>query len=235
MNSNLLRVACGLILSLSSLSAQSPTDSAKVRFRTLGWMVAPGDLYYDLNGRDTKVSIIESARSVFNDLAKDQKKIVFYRLLPGSTKDKPVREEAATVDISTAGPWPLLIFMANLDAPKHYRVAAVADDLKVFPFPCCRFVNLSPVELHARYGDQKITIAAKGIERLDPHLKPTAETQTRYATVSVDTPQGPRMLYSNNWAVRPTQRTLVFMFSQDEHLQVMRITDDIAVYAAPPP
>lgn len=230
MNSNLCRIACGLILCLTPVLAQTSPEPGKVRFRTCGWRVAPDDLYYDLDGRDTKVSIVESGRSAFNDTPRDAKQIVFYRLVAGPAQAKPVREVAATVNIAAAGPWPLVIFMANPEEPKHYRVAAIADDLKTFPFPSCRFVNLTTVDLYARYGDQKVKVAVKGVERLDPNLKSTTEPETRYTTVSIITPQGPKMLYSNNWAVRPTQRTLVFVFAQDDRLQLMRLGDDLALY-----
>lgn len=232
MNSNLLRVVCLSVLSLTLVSAQSPQDDVKVRFRTLGWRVAPDDLYYEFQGGDSKVTITESMRSVFHDVPRGTQKIVFYRLLPGP-KDKPRREVAATVDIASAGPWPLLIFMANPEVPKNYRVAAIADDLKAFPFPSCRFVNLTAMDLYAKYGDQQLKIPAKGIERVDPHLQPPVanESQTRYTTVSMNTPNGPRLLYSNNWVVRPTQRTLVFVFTHENLFQVMRISDGSALYA----
>ena len=214
--------------------AQNPPEAGKSSFRTLGWMVSLDDLYYDLNGQDTKLSIIEAARSVFSETPKDVKKLVFYRLVPGP-KDKPMREEAASVDISAAGPWPLLVFMANPEAPKHYRVAAIADDLKSFPFPSCRFVNLTPVEFDATYGDQKVKIPAKGIERIDTRTKSTDESDTCHATVSMKTPEGPRLLYSNYWVVNPSQRTLVFIFSQDKLFQIMRVADHSSLYAPPPP
>ncbi|MDP3851844.1 MAG: hypothetical protein Q8Q59_15175 [Luteolibacter sp.] len=233
MNSNLFRVVVGLLLTLPSLLAQTPSAEGGIRFRTFGWQLSADDLYYEVKGRDTRISVTDSARSVFN-LAPKGRQIVFYRLVPGPD-DKPLREQAATVDIAAAGPWPLLIFTNDPKAPKRYRVAAIADDLKVFPFPSCRFVNFSQVDLYARFGDQKIKLPAKGVERIDPHLKSATETETRYITVSMDTPEGPRLLYSNNWAVRPSHRTLVFIFPQDEQLQIMRIADDIALYAPTAP
>jgi len=231
MKSDLLRVICCCICGVAPLSGQKQSDEGGVRFRTFGWMVSAEELYYDVNGRDTRISIIDSARSVFFHAPKAGQ-IVFYRLVPGP-KEKPEREEAATVDVSAAGKWPLLIFMKSPESPKRYCVAAVADDLEAFPFPSCRFINFTAADLSVTYGDQQVKVAARGIERLDPRLKPGAGTETRYATVSANTPQGPRLLYGNNWAVRPAQRTLVLVFSQDERLQVLRVTDDIALYTTP--
>jgi len=234
MNSKFCRVVVFLVLSWTPVWAQNPPEPGKSGFRTLGWMVSQDDLYYDLAGQDTKLSIIEATRSAFSEIPKDAKKLVFYRLVPGP-KDKPVREEAASVDLSGTGPWPLLIFMANPEAPKHYRVAAIADDLKVFPFPSCRFVNFTPVELDVTYGDQKIKVPAKGIERVDIRTKSSNESETRFATVSMKTPEGPRLLYTNNWVVNPSQRTLAFIFSQDKLFQIICIEDHISLYTPPPP
>lgn len=233
MNSNITRVVVSLVLGLTPLWAQSPREASGIRFRTFGWNLATDDLYYESKGQDTKVAIAELARSGFYEVAKEHKQIVFYRLVPGPM-DKPLREEAATVNISGAGPWPLLIFIPNPDAPKLYRVAAIADDLTTFPFPSCRFVNFTMVELYAKYGDQQVTLAAQGVARLDPHLKSTTENETRYASVSMNTAEGPQVLYGSNWAARPTQRTLVFIFGQDGRIQIMRVSDDRALYAPPP-
>ena len=231
MNSNLRWLLICWVFSLMPALAQSPPE-VKVRFRTLGWMVAPDDLYYKVKGGDAKVSIIDAARSVFYDAPTDKKNLVFYRLVPGPD-GKNVREPAAEVDISSAGPMPLLIFMGNPDDPKNYRVAAIADDLKAFPFPCCRFVNFTPVELFAKYGDQKVKVAAKGIELIDPRLKSMTEPETRYTSVSMMTEEGPRLLYSNNWVAHPTQRTLVFVFALDGQFHIMRIADSLSLHLPP--
>jgi hypothetical protein len=233
MKSNLRRWIFALLLSLTPVLAQTETSPEKggVRFRTFGWMTAPDDLHYDSKGRDTKVSVFDSARSGFHELSK-VKQLVFYRLLPGP-EGKRMQEEAATVDISAAGPWPLLIFRADPDSPKRYQVVAVADDLKAFPFPSCQFVNMTKVDVYANYGDLQIRVAAEGIEMVDPRLKYATETETRYVRIGMKTQEGPRLLYSNNWVVRPTERTLVFVLPLNGRLQVMRITDDMALYVPP--
>jgi hypothetical protein len=223
-------VGCVSLMSITPVCAEIP-DCTGISFRTFGWMVAPDDLYYEVNGRDIRVPVIASARSSFLKVPKVDR-MVFYRLVPGP-EEKLVREEAAVVDLSTAGSWPLLIFATQPQEPKRYRVAAIADDLKAFPFPSCRFVNFTPVDLYAKYGDQQVKVAAQGEALLDPGLKSTTDTETRYATVSIHTEQGPRVLYGNNWAVRSNQRTLVFIYAQDQKMQVMRIQDDIALYAEP--
>ena len=205
-----------------------------MRFRTIGWQLSMDDLYYDLKQHDANVYVTELARSNFYDAPKE-KEIVFYRLVPGTDdKTKKTREVAATVDISNAGHVVLLLFMADPASPKRYRVTALPDDPKSFPFPSCRFINLTGVNLRATYGDEKIEVKAKGMNLAYPKLKAGEEDDTRYTSVSMDTPEGPQMLYGNNWVARPGRRTLVFIFPQDERMCVMRVSDDISIFLPPP-
>ena len=227
----MIRLLFLFFISWTTLFAQLPTDDGLVHFRTFGWQVAPGDLYFESKGKDIKLSVIDSARSVFNDHAKTES-IVFYRLVPGPD-GKLVHEEAAVVNISAAGQWPLVVFMKTETTPKRYKAVAISDDLKTFPIPSCRFINLTPIELYAKLGDQDMKVPAKGVELLDPHLKSAIEPEARYASIHAMTASGPLMLYSNNWMMRPTQRTMVFIFPQDDTLQVMRIVDDLGQYPLP--
>jgi hypothetical protein len=219
------------LTSLASALAQVPTDEGLVHFRTLGWQVAPNDLYFESKGKDIKLSVIESARSVFQLHAKAQS-IVFYRLIPGP-EGKLVREEACTANISAAGPWPLIVFMKSDESPKRYRTFAISDDLKKFPIPSCRFINLTTVDIYAKHGEQRLKVPVKGIEKMDSKLTSAIEPEAIYTTLHAMIGNAPQMLYSNNWVMRPTQRTLVFIFPQDGSLQVMRIVDDLGQYALP--
>lgn len=226
---NFLWLAFCLAISFSRLHGQSSADDGLIHFRTFGWGVAPSDLYYESKGKDVRLAVYESARSPFNEHRKSET-IVFYRLVPGP-EGKLVREEAAMARISASGPWPLLIFMKSTDSPKRYRVVAISDDLKTFPIPSVRFVNLTPIELYVKYGEKAFSIPGKGMETLD--LEAAEKPETRFTTVQAIINGDVRMLYSNNWAVRSIQRTLVFIFPQEGELGVMRIVDDVNQYAAP--
>ncbi len=232
MKSNIIFLTLFFLAGLSNLSAQDPPEEHRVRFRTLGWQVAADDLLYELKHHDSSISVTEAARSIFFEAPKG-KQIVFYRLVPGPD-DKEVREIAATVDISKAGPMPLLLFMADPAAPNHYLVTASADDPKAFPFPSARFINLTAEDLKVTYGDDKFVLQHKGIVLKDSHLNPKGGPQGLLTTISRDTPQGPQLLYRNNWVVRPNYRTLVFIFSQDKRPCVMRITDVDLMFQVPP-
>jgi len=234
MNSKITCLALFLLAGLSHLSAQAPPEEHKVQFRTLGWQISTDDLYYDLKHHDTSMAVDDCRRSIFYDapLPTDGP-IVFYRFVTGPD-NKKAREIVATVDISSAGPKPLLLFMADPKVPKHYRVTAIDDDPKTFPFPSCRFVNLTGVKLHGTYGDQKFDIKGHDIQLIEPHLKSKGKPETRYTSVIRDLPEGPQLLYGNNWVVYPTNRTLVFIFTQDDNMEVMRVGDDANNYVKPP-
>lgn len=222
-----------LVLCLSAFAAAglSAMDSGTVRFRTFGALVASDELYYDCKGVETKVALYDSARSNFYEFTPG-KPLVFYRLAKGAD-GKPVHEEAAVATITNAGVWPLLFFIPNSPVDKRFTVTALADDLKSFPFPSCRFINQSDFAIDCKYGEQAVKLPAHGALLIDPRLKTGTSSETRYTTLSVVTPEGTRLLYSNNWVVRPNQRTLVFIASQGDGIQVTRIVDDQCQYIDP--
>jgi hypothetical protein len=218
----------GIIIAAPPLSSQVPIVDSAVQFRTLGWEVAPDDLYYEYKGKDTKLKVMEASRSIFYNHKKSDK-IIFYRLVQGP-EGKFIREDATEANITLAGTWPLLVFMKNPADKKKYKVAAISDDLTTFPAPSCRFINLTSVELQAKYGDQWTTIPGKGMELINPKLKSNDKIETRYTQIYVKTDKDPLLIYTNNWVVKPTQRTLTFIFPGDESIRIMRIVDDIGQY-----
>lgn len=233
MTSN-LRFFFLLLISLGSLHAQAPAEDGRLHFRTLGWMTSASDLFYEQAGKDVAVSVADSSRSVFFT-HQPAERISFYRLVPGAD-GKLVRQAAGDADLTQAGQWPLLLFFKTGDGPADpYRIVSLADDLKSFPAPSCRFINLTPVELRASFGDQRFTLASRAMQQITPEVKSDGSPQTRYVTISLPSAQGSRPLYGNNWAVRPAQRTLVIIFPQNSVMQVHRIVDDIGQYTPPPP
>ena len=219
------------LTSLASALAQVPPDDGRVHFRTFGLQVAPKDLYFESKGKDIKINVMNSTRSVFQPHAKAET-IVFYRLVPGP-EGKMVHEEACTANISAAGPWPLIVFMKTNESPKRYRAVAYSDDLKTFPIPSTRFLNLTPFDIYAKHGDQALKVPANGLELLKSELKSTVESETRYTIIKALKGNVPMALYGDNWMMRPTQRTFVFIYPSNDSLEVMPIVDDIAQYPVP--
>ena len=222
-----------VLTSLASALAQVPPDDGQIQFRTLGWQVKPDDLYYESKGKDIKLKVNDSSRSNFQNHPKS-KLIVFYRLVPGP-EGKLLHEEACTADISAAGPWPLLVFMKDNESPKRYRVAVISDDLKTFPIASCRFINLTTREIYVKQGEQGLKVPARGMELIKIKLNPEVESEVLYTTLYAMLETGPILLYTNNWVMQPTQRTLVFIFQQDKSLKVLRIVDDRYQYSRPTP
>jgi len=222
------RLGLILILSVTPLFSKGTKPDKTVHFRTFGATAAPHDLFYNFKGADTKVAVIESARSVFLD-HENKGPITFYRLVP-NPEGKFEREEVASASIEGAGASPLLIFTKTADSPKHYQIRVIADDLKAFPFPFCRFINLCPIAIDVLYGGESLKIPPQAIEMIDPRLK-TDEPETRYTTLTTPTQNGPVLLYSNNWVVRPNQRSMVVISEEGEGVKVTRIVDDKGQYA----
>lgn len=212
--------------------AQESTKLDIPRFRTFGWQVAPADLFYEVGGKDVPIQIIDSTRSQFYDLGA-LKSILFYRVTTNA-EGKKVRQPVVTADVSAAGRWPLLVFLADKAAGADaLRVVALSDDLESFPAPQFRFVNFTPVQMGLTLGKERVVLPPRELHVLDPALVAGQAATTRYFVISIATEEGPKMLYANNWVVRPSQRTLVLIFAEDGALQIRRVVDDVTQYPSP--
>lgn len=224
----LRRLVVGLaviyIVAFSSLTAQVPASGEKIKFCTFGWKVTPDDLYYESEGKVIKLVVYSSSRSTPQDYPKAAT-IAFFRWVSGP-EGKLVREEAATVNLGAAGPRPLLVFMATPESPKRYRVAAIADDTKAFPVPSYRFINLTAVEIYIKCGGQTLKLPAQNAGMLDSQLKKVDTPETIQTMIYVVVEDGPLRVYASNRVVRPNERSMVFVFPEDNRLKVMFIADD---------
>lgn len=212
--------------------ASSPQEG--LRFRTFGWQVATEGLFYEVGGKDAQLEVLDATRSRFYDYS-GPLALVVYRLVPGPD-GKKVRQTVATADLSAAGRWPLLVFLPDkTKSPDAVRIVTLADDLDSFPAPQFRFVNFTPVTLGLTLGTERVALASRGLHQLDPALGSDGAPETRYFVVSIATEEGPKLLYANNWVVRPSQRTLVLIFAEDNALQVRRVVDNVLQYTPPAP
>ncbi len=227
----LLVLATFLAVAPCLLQAQAPAPDGRLHFRTLGWRVSADDLFVQRAGKPVPVAVTDTARSPFYAHERTER-IVFYRLVPGP-ENKPVPRAVAEAEVSAAGDWPLLVFLAAPeDSPLPYRVVALSDDLRSFPAPSSRFINLTPVPLVVSFGEQRFPLAPRAVHQIDPGLRAEGSAETRYTAIGMEQPQ-PRLLYGNNWVVRPSQRTLVIIFAHNGAMQVNRIVDDVSAYTLP--
>lgn len=237
MTSNPLKLAWIALLFVgfaTFCAAQQSPQPDGIRFRTFGWQVSADGLMCEIGGKEIPLEVLDASRSRFYDYS-GPTKIVVYRIAPGPD-GKNVRQTVATADISAAGPWPLLVFMKDkAKGPDAIRIVPLADDLDAFPAPRFRFVNFTPVPLGLVLGQERVVVQPNQLHSLDPALRSDGAPETRYFVVSIATEEGPKLLYANNWVVRPSQRTLVFIFAEDNALQVRRIVDNVLQYALPPP
>jgi hypothetical protein len=216
----------------SQAQVGSPAKAAGIQFRTLGCQMTASELYYDNAGKSVKIDVPESCRSAFYQHA-TAATIDFYRLVPDE-KGVPVKKPVARAEIGAAGKWPLLVFLADSVTPDAIRIVAMADDLEAFPAPNFRFINLTAVPLTITLDKDHHLVPPRNMELFDPKLNKADSVDTRYTTITAQTDHGPYQIYSNNWVVRPTQRTLVFIGSRDSALEVQRIVDDTSQYAPSP-
>lgn len=208
----------------STLFAQATPDRDKLHFRTLGWEVAPDDLFYSMGGKDVNVKIFEGGRSGFQEYPK-REEISFYRIV----KKEDDTEEHVIVakgNLTGRGPTPLLIMTKSKEDPDKFDMTVIADDLTAFPERTCRFVNFTPIDVGITLGKEAATIPAGDSRLVDTKME--EGDSTRYVTVYVKINYEKLMLSYNNWVFRPGQRVMVFI-SVDEEGQprVIRLVDAV--------
>ncbi len=221
----------GFIFGLNCALAQTPSAAEKLQFRTFGWEVSPTDLYYEHQGKDVKLMVTHSARSPFYAFEK-RNELALYKLVPGP-EGKMVRKVVAVANLTSAGPWPLIVLRKSGESGDALKAVALADDPKSFPFNTCRFINLTETDLYAKYGEEKLKIPAKGIEAADMKAKSTSEPEVRNTMLVALTGDGPVVIYSNNWVVSHDKRVLVIITHSASGLRVSRISDSADQYAQP--
>ena len=195
-------------VSLTTLRAQDePVKTVKVRFRVFGWDNASADLNYAQAGKDVSAEIYEDLRSPFYDYA-GPATITFYRVKTGAD-GKIERTPAAEADLSGAGSWPLLLFFVVPGGSGNYKVQVIPDDLNSFPAGSFKFANYTDVPISGSLGTQNFELHPTEMQTL--LCLPSANTTTVFATVYAQTAQGKITVYTNNWALQPLMRTLVFV------------------------
>lgn len=224
---HLLVAGCLLFLIMhSTLCAQNaPANRGSLNFRTMGWGVAPDDLFYSVGGKDIRVKIFDAGRSGFHGYPK-RGEISFYRIV--KKEDGTIeRITMAQGDLSGTGPTPLLIITKSTTNPGKFDLTAIADDLTAFPERTCRFVNFTRIEIGVTVGSEAATVPPGDIRLVDTNLG--EDSNTSYVTLFVKVTDRKLMLSYNNWVFRPGQRVMVFIsVDQNGQPRVIRLIDSVA-------
>ncbi len=209
MKSKLLLAVMQAIL-LSSLFAAEETVSAT--FRVIGPGIPPGGFEFLDKGKPMRVALAPDTRSPVQSY-KGPAKIVFREISPVG------REFAATLP-PTKGLL-LLVFSVSPDGRTEIRV--FKDDLVSFPMGATFFMNSGAIPLGLRFGAQEFDLAPG-----ESRLVPADSSKTNFVQVLRVGSSGKEVVFSNNWAESPGQRTIVFLSgdtSEPPKVQVSRISE----------
>ena len=150
--------------SVALVSALSVAISGAVRadisFRTIGGDDAPTGLYYEMNKQDVPVSVIQDIRSqpyVYNGPSP----LVFYTLQKGAD-GKMSHVPAASVDLLTAGSYPLFFFFKDPASPTRSRIVTMKEDAISFPESTFRIVNFSKSPVEVTLGNETLKVPTGG-------------------------------------------------------------------------
>ena len=228
----LKRVKAGLLIlglcCFLPIQANAQKIVTGYQFRTFGWGVRMDDLYFARDGEDVKVKIYDGLRSPFLEFT-EAETILFYRM-EVDDEGVVIRTPVLTVPVAEAGKWPLLIFTPDEDVEGGLRCKAIADDLESFPQGSFRFINLTAVKLGIAMGDEMMVMEPREMKTMVVEAGDDPNEATRFIRLVAETKSGPVRIYSNNWVVKPTQRTLVLIHVHRDQLGVRRVRDSYNQY-----
>jgi hypothetical protein len=183
--------------------SQTPGSSPKqaLTFRTLGADCAPEGLNYLSGSNTVALSVQLGARSQPQTYLGGSP-LVLFRSIPG--KDgKPIRVPVASVDISQAGTFPLLVFIKGPKGIDHPIVSVLREDAKSFPAGMFRIVNYSTNSLKAVLPAGPVSVAPTSIKEYqgkDGGIFPVGISQLSSS--------GSILLFNSNLGILPGARIM---------------------------
>jgi hypothetical protein len=216
-----------------------PAPAFSVRFRTLGWKtnIPENTLFYHVKDTEKSISVMSDSRSLFYDY-RGPSEITFYQNIPGAD-GTPRPTAVCSAELKDAGDWPLLIFSKEAGTPEKFKIRVIPDDLQAFPPGSFRFVNYTTLQPTAKVGSKSVTLAPDEITTIKE--QPSGDNRTLFVSVLQPGSKTQPILYSNNWAYYPGQRTMVFIVPESNrtgYCQVQRMTeatDFLETPLLPPP
>ena len=221
----LLGIVAGTFLGLETSLAQVPasTPKAAMQFRTLGADCAPDGLNYQMGSNNVAVSVQQGMRSMPYDYT-GASPLVLYRLVTG--KDgKLAHQTVASVDLSQAGTYPLLVFFKGTKGPDQPLVSVLKEDAKSFPAGTFRVVNDSAVPLNAAFPGGALPVPSASIK--DYHGKEGGIFQVGITEIN---PTGPFLAFNSNVGILPGKRIMFLVLpsaTPGGHVQIQRHTDGV--------
>jgi hypothetical protein len=204
----LLSAAFALVAS----TAFASSENVSVSFRVIGPGMKPGMFQFASNGNPAKVALAPDTRSPVQ-VYKGPADIVFREL-------SPVGKEFAAKLPDTKD---LLLLVFSAPADGEPKILVFRDDLDSFPMGSTFFLNSGTVPLGLRFGAQAFDIAPG-----ESSLVPPGSSKTSFVQILRDGSSGKDVVFSNNWAASPGQRTIVFLSndsSEPPNISVSRISE----------
>ena len=212
-----------VMLNQKGLNAQVPSPSAQptMQFRTLGADCAMDGLFYQMGSNNVSVSIPQQMRSMPYDYS-GASPLEIFKLI--TDKDgKPVHQKIASVDISQAGTFPLLVFFKGPKGPDQPIVSVLKEDAKAFPSGTFRIVNYSQNPLNASFPSGPLVVPRGSIKEYQGN-----EGGIFPVGISESTPTGSNLVFNSNVGILPGKRIMFLVLppsQPDGHVQIQRHND----------
>lgn len=213
------------LFTVGNACSQTPTSSPKqaLIFRTLGADCAPEGLNVLSGSNAVPVSIQQGMRSMPQNYS-GASPMVLFRLVTG--KDgKPTQMPVATIDLSSAGKYPLIVFFKGTKGTELPVVQILHEDAKSFPPGTFRIANYSTNSLIA-------SLPGGSVQVLPSSVKDYVGKNGGIFPVGISeiSSLGNNLIFNSNIGVLPASRTMFLVIpstSPGGHVQIQRHTDGV--------
>lgn len=214
-------------ISEQGLQAQAPAPSPKpsMYFRTLGVDCNAEGLNYLLGSNSVPLTIVQGVRSQPFEYS-GPSPLEIFRTVTGPD-GKLARQQVASIDISQAGTYPLLMFFKGTKGPDQPVISLLKEDAKSFPSGTFRIVNYSRLPLSANLPGGLVAVPAGTIK---DYLGKEGGIFT--VGISENNPSGPFLAFNSNIGILPGGRIMFLVLpppSSERHIQILRLTDSAPV------
>ena len=212
------------LLTIGNVYSQTSSSIPKqaLTFRTLGSDCAPEGLNYLSGSNAMALSVQQGIRSLPQTYAGGSPMVLF-RIATG--KDgKPVQIPVASVDVSQAGTYPLLVFLKGPTGPEQPVVQVLREDARSFPAGVYRAVNDTTNALTITFGSVPMPVPPLSVR---DHK---AEAEILTLGITVQEGSVPYQALRANVGMLPDKRTLILAIppaSPGGHVQIQRHTDGV--------
>jgi hypothetical protein len=206
-------------LLLGSVRAQVPEDYISISFQTMSWDRVVQDVYYtSVDGEGAIFS--PNASFSRSQTYVGPRELKLYRKKKTEEGFVEVPVAFTTFPVAAKGHYILVLIQDSAAEEERYRIYPIAFDSRRGKPNQVTLINLSLNKMVGRIDDAKFELSAGRIHTVDVHPNSGGNVLAQFL---LETEEGWKPLYSNNWRVHAGKQVFAFIARKDEHTRKINV------------